>query len=322
MKVLVTGGNGFIGRRLCASLVDEGHAVVSMSRSGSPPAGVDGVEGIAGSVVDRAALGAALKGVELVYHLAAITDESLPFEELLLVNVDGTRNVLATARGAGVGRVVIAGSVGVYGDLRGSTADEARPFAPQTPYEKSKRDAELAARDEIEKGTFAVTVRPTLVYGAGSMTFVRLLERIEQGKPQVGDGKYRWPLVHVSDVVAGIKLAGERPVEAGDDFILAGPSSYPYREVVRKAATLLGCSEPRFWIPELPLRAAATFFETAFGLLGRRSPLRQQVVDRFVRSREFSNEKAARILGYRPTVGLDEGMADTVEWYRNRKEQA
>ncbi len=230
--VLVTGGAGFIGSHLVDALLAAGRRVrvlddLSTGRRENL-AHASGVEFIEGSVASGAALDAVAGGVDCIFHLAAIASVAGSVadpEGTGKVNYGGTVAVLEAAERARARRVVFASSAAIYGDAGGGALREDRPADPQSPYGSQKWESELAcaafAREHgLETAclrffnVFGSRQRPDSDYSGVISVFV---DRAARGCAPViyGDGEQTRDFVHVSDVVAGLIAAAERPGGAG-----------------------------------------------------------------------------------------------------------
>ncbi|MGC8817066.1 MAG: SDR family oxidoreductase [Candidatus Hadarchaeum sp.] len=232
MRVLVTGGAGFIGSHLVDALLARGHSVTVLDNFST------GSEGniahhlgnrdfrlVRGDVRDPAAVRRALEGAEAVVHLAALISVPLSVRDPELtseVNLGGTLNLLRASLEAGVNRFIFASSCAVYGEAKQLPIKEETPPEPLSPYARSKLEAERACRALFEANAFpAVSLRYFNVYGprqsggeyAGVM--LRFIERLRQNQPPViyGDGEQTRDFIYVTDVVTATLLALKSGVE-------------------------------------------------------------------------------------------------------------
>lgn len=320
-RALVTGGTGFTGRHLVRDLAEDGWEVRILTRSAEKgrkrlPGSVEVVEG---DVANREDAEAAVRAVDVVYHLATTFREAgIPDEVHRAVHVDGTEHLLRAARRHGVERFVHCSTVGVHGHIEDPPADETYRHKPGDIYQETKSEAERIALAFHERHGLPLTVvRPTAIYGPGDRRLLRLFQLIARRVfVMVGDGTPRYHMVHVSDLVQGIRLAARRPEAVGEVFILGGEEAPTLNELAVLIADAVGVPEPRFHVPARPVQIAGTLCERACAVLGVEPPLYRRRVDFFTKSRWFSIEKAKRVLDYEPRIPLREGIEATARWYR------
>jgi UDP-glucose 4-epimerase len=307
VRVLVTGGAGFIGSNLVRCLVASHEAVRILddlstgSRenlhdcNGEP-------ELIVGDVRDPKTIRRAAEAVEVIYHLAAIPSVARSVADPIAshqVNVNGTLNVLMAARDAGVRRVVYASSSSVYGDTPTLPKHEDMPPAPRSPYAAAKLSGEQYCRAfSAAYGLETVSLRFFNVFGprqdpASEYAAVvpQFITRMLSGQPPVinGDGQQSRDFTYVANVIQACILAAS----AGDEAV--------------GEAMNTGC-EGR--------TSLVTLVATLNELLGTRiEPVFAAPRIGDVRHSQASVAKADRLLGYRPLVNLRDGLARTIEWF-------
>jgi dihydroflavonol-4-reductase len=319
-RILVTGATGFAGSHLTRALVAEA-AVRALVRSreraaGRLPAEVELVEG---DITDRESVDRAVRGCQIVYHLAAAYREAgLPRRRYREVHVTGTEYLLDAALRAGVQRFVHCSTVGVHGHVADPPADETWPHRPGDIYQATKSEGErLALAFGARYGLPVAVARPTAIYGPGDLRLLKLFRLIARRRfVMLGSGEVYYHMVYVDDLVAGFRLLAERPEAVGEVFILGGAEYRTLNELVRLIADTLGVPPPRWRLPVWPVRWVATLCEGLAVPLGVEPPLYRRRVDFFVKSRAFSIDKARRRLGYEPTVNLRTGLRRTADWYR------
>jgi nucleoside-diphosphate-sugar epimerase len=301
-RVLVVGASGFIGGALVGDLAADGVPTRALVRRASTelPAGV---ERAIGDVTDLPSLHAAAHDCAVVVNLAGVLRGA---REARQVNVDGARNVCAAA--AGAERLVHVSSAGVYGFRRPGDVDETTTPEPgPMPYPATKLAGERAVLDT--GGPPTTIVRPALVYGPGSPVWTTAMFRLARRRRTVflGDGSGLAPVVHVADVVSLIRVLIAHGAAPGEVFNCAADPVPTWREFLGGYAALAGRSR---WLalPVGPVRATA-------GLLGRLAPAGTPpaelpgLVGFLTGRRRFRVDKAARLLGWHPRVGLAEGIA-------------
>lgn len=305
MKVVVTGGAGFIGSHLVRSYLDDGHEVtivddLSTGFMGNVPADVELVEG---SVTDLELVNKAVAGAELVFHEAAARAVGRSVADPLgtdHVNTHGTLNVLVAARDAGARRVVLASSSSVYGGVAPLPTPEDAPLTPKSPYAVTKMAGEHYARVFSELyaietvslryfNVFGPRQRPDSAYAAVIPLFI---EAVALGQPATvhGDGGQSRDFTYIDDVVQANRLAGEAPAD-----VVSGRA---YNVARGEATSLLQLLE-------------------ALGAVLEVEPRRQHTEARpgDVRHSRADVSAARRDLRFHPQVPFVEGLRRTVEWF-------
>lgn len=293
--VAVTGAKGFIGAATCARLEQDGHDVV---RVDLPE--VD--------VTDADAIDHALAGCQLAVHTAAIVDDDGEMDEFIRVNVVGTRNVLDAAARAGVERVVHLASVAVWGyEFDRDLPEDAAPRTVGNPYIDTK-----AASERLALARGATVVRPGDVYGPRSEPWVlRPLRALKSGAfvlPGKGEGIVT--PVYVDDLVDCIVRALTHPDAAGMAFTCWDGSPVAARDFFAHHARWTG-KRVRTAPRALVLAAAA------LGARAGAADVRPASLQFVSRKAIYPNARAREVLGWEPTVALDEGMRRVEEWLRS-----
>lgn len=281
----VTGATGFIGANLVAGLNARNIPVRILHRPSSSREALAGLayESVQGDILDDpAGLAEALAGCDWVFHVAAVADYwRQGAKRLYQVNVQGTKNVLAAARRAGVRRFVFTSSLAALGiPPAGQLLHEESEFnvpPPHFPYGHSKVLAEQAVRHAVREGLDAVIVNPTVVLGPRDVNMISGSIIVEAAKGHlrfapVGGVNF----VDVADVVAGQIAAAERG-RAGERYILGG-ENIPYKQAVATISRIVGRSQPFLTLPRWSLPFFASGVRAARAVLGNRVPLDENQV--------------------------------------------
>jgi len=326
--VLVTGGTGFLGRRLVARLLAAGRTVTVLGRTPAPDLEARGVRFVRASLDETAALHAACAGVETVFHVAAKVGVWGRHEDFFRTNVLGTRTLLEGCRAQGVRHFIHTSTPSVVyngGDLR--NADESLPLTTQcpSPYPVTKAMAEREVLAANSPKLRTVALRPHLIWGVGDPHLVpRLLARARAGRLRiVGDGRNVVDMVHVENAVDAHLLA---------ESALISPTPLAWSAAAGKAY-FISNGEPVVlwdWINEL-LRGsgeppvtkhislgAASALGAICEVLWRVLPVRgEPSMTRFVaaelaKDHWFNIAAARRDLGYAPRVSMATGTAELI----------
>lgn len=316
----VTGGTGFVGSHLVEALLARGMEVRCLVRS--DPKWLAGlpVSLVHGDLFSGDALRETLRGASAVYHVAGLT-RARDQATLDRANVDGTRSLLLAARDAAPGaRVLVTSSLEAMGPNRvrpdGTPVPAVETDVPRpiSMYGRSKATMERMVADEFAD-LAPVVVRPPAVYGPREADIFEMTRAASRGLfAVVGDGRARrLSLVHVRDLVRGMIEATETP---GETYFIGSERGYAWREVSDAMAAALGRRVVRLPVPTAAMGVAGRVSEWAGALRGTLPPLTRDKAEAARHAWVCSAEKAEARLGYQQTVGLEEGMAETVAWAR------
>lgn len=310
MEVLVTGGAGFIGSNLVAALLAQGRRVrvlddLSTGSMLNLREVAEDVEVVIGDVRAPDQVRKAMAGTEVVFHLAALPRVARSVADPFtthLVNVNGTLNVLLAAHEMGLRRVVFASSSSVYGDTPSLPKHEEMALRPQSPYAASKLAGEAYCRAfssvfDIETvslrffNAFGPRQDPTAEYAAVIPKFITTMLAGE--RPVIfGDGTQSRDFTHIDNIVRACGLAADAgPRAVGEAINVATGSRISLLDLVAALNEVLGSDlEPASGEPR----------------------------PGDVRHSEAAIDKAAELIGYRPEVGVRDGLARTVTWFTER----
>lgn len=330
LRVLVTGGTGFIGRHVAERLLADGHHVRCMARSPEKavPLAARGVEVVPGDLGDPLLVREAARGMDVVVHAAAQVGEWGTRRRFEDANVAGTRAVLDAAEAASARRLVHLSSVAVYGRQTGAAIPESAPYhLTGDRYCDTKIAAEKVVWERHRAGAVrAVCVRPCIVYGPYDWKFVpKLAKAIRAGSfPLIGGGRHRAPVVSVRDVTDLVVRCLTHPAAEGEAFNCASPEPVTWREFTAEIARLVGASPPRRSVPFALAYGLGAVLETLYRAAGARKP---PLVTRFGTSllglaMAYDISKAERLLGFRPQVLAAEGLAETIAWLQQARRHA
>jgi dihydroflavonol-4-reductase len=323
MRVLVLGATGFIGGQVARALVECGYDVRALRRATSSTLALDGlpVELVVGDLRDRAALLAAMRGVEAICHVAGYyPPNSLAPRRSLRQAVGGMRAVLECARASGVGRVVYTSSLSTIGRPPPSRAlaDERDSYLPGSvadPYFDAKWTMEAEAFRAVAAGQDIVVLCPTAVFGPGDVkptTGTLLLAQARGLLPAYIEGRAN--IVDVRDVARAHVAALDRG-RSGERYILGGHNT-TVGAALRVAARLAGVAPPRVRVPTRLALLLGKLAEAASLAIPRRPLLPLGEVIEMVRhGQHYDCGKARAELGLagRP---LEQTLRDSLDWFR------
>jgi 2-alkyl-3-oxoalkanoate reductase len=311
-RVIVTGGGGFLGNAFVVAFRRRmpGAEVVAFDVRRGPGVTV-------GDVLDGDVLAELFRGADLVVHTAALVEESGPVDAMWRVNVAGTAAVLAAAARADVGAVLHLSSVVVHGPSFPDGVDEAGPVRMSgNPYTDTKVAAEHQVLLAAARGLPVTIVRPGDVYGPGSSPWtMRPVATMQAGSFRLIDGgRGILTPVFVDDLVEGalslLDGLALRPEARGEVFHVTGGVGVPAAEFFGHYARMTGVRLRS--VPGNLLRVLAPVLERL------PLPFSPRIVEYLSHPGTYSIEKIARTTGWRPRVGLQEGMDRTEQWLRER----
>ncbi len=312
--MLVTGAGGFIGSHLTERLVQAGartRALVHYNALGtwgwldhSPHR--EAIDVIAGDITDYHSVRAAVQGIEVVFHLAALI--AIPYsyqapDSYVKTNIQGTLNVLQAARELGTARIIHTSTSEVYGTARYVPIDEQHPLQGQSPYAASKIGADkLAEAFHRSYGTPVVTVRPFNTFGprqSARAVIPAIITQCLTGETvRLGNLHPTRDLVYVANTVDGFIKAAEAPDAIGRTINLGSGREISIGDLAALIIRLVGrdmtiTTEQQRMRPE------------------------QSEVNRLL----ADNTLARQLLGWEPSVSLEEGLTRTIEWLREHMER-
>ena len=326
MRLLVTGGTGFIGSHLAEQGRRLGAEVAVLGLAGRPEERANaellrgqGVEVFEGSITEPELCRIAARGATHVFHLAVAMREGGKSDQFFeSVNLDGTRRLLEAAADEGVRRFVYCSTIGIYGHRAPGITREDSPLAPGNIYERTKVAAEGMVRELGSARSLPYTIlRPADVYGPRDQRLLKLFKGVSAGRfPLFGPGEGRRHMIYVDDVVSGFFRACERESAIGDSYILAGPKACTLRELVAEVQAATGSRRSGPRLPLKPMLALAGVVEDASRVLGVDPPIYRRRMDFFWSDSEFDTTHARQGLDWAPRVDLPEGIRRTLEDYR------
>ncbi|MBI1797740.1 MAG: NAD-dependent epimerase/dehydratase family protein [Candidatus Eisenbacteria bacterium] len=324
MRILVTGGTGFTGTALVRRLIQEGHDVVALDYKEGLQCDALRAMGATvhiGTVTDAEAVDRCMAGVEVVHHLAAAFRElNVPEQYYYDVNVNGTRTVLDAAVNHGVKRFIYCSTCGVHGNVARPPAGEDAPITPADYYQRTKYEAEPIVLEYHRRGLPCVILRPAAIYGPGDPErFFMIFKRAKTGTfPMFGNGRTLYHPLYVDNLVDAFLLVQQPGVGDGKAYLIADEEYWPIEEIVIRVGRALGRPLAIKHYPVMPLVIAGHIFETICKPFKITPPIFPRRVDWYRQNRAFDISRAKREIGYRPAIGLDEGLKRTAAWYREK----
>jgi len=319
MIALVTGSNGFLGSHIVEGLLERGHEVHCLVRRSSDRRWLRGlpVRLIYGDVTSEDSLRDAVAGKEYVYHAAGLVKakSQSAFDR---VNFAGTAKLLkACSRyNAGLKKFVLISSLSAGGpSLTGRPVIERDDARPVSRYGRSKLKAEQEARRYMTRLPVTI-VRPPAIFGPRDRGMYPFFKMLKKRLVVLVRGERYASFVYVKDAAAGVILAGEKDAAAGQVYYIAGERGYEWREFAETAARVMGRRVFTVSVPETAVRALGGVNSVAAALTGRARMLDCQKAHEILQRYWLCDiSKARKELGYRPRYSLEEGLAETIQWY-------
>ncbi|MCY7353838.1 MAG: NAD-dependent epimerase/dehydratase family protein [Lysobacter sp.] len=321
MKILVTGGGGFLGQALCRGLVERGHDVTSFNRGLYAQLDMLGVRQVQGDLVDRTAVIAVAKEHDAIFHNAAKAGAWGSYDSYHRANVVGTANVIAACRAHGIGQLVYTSTPSVTHrathPVEGGTADTV-PYGEhfKAPYATTKKIAELALLGANDANLATIALRPRLIWGPGDNQLLpRLVERANAGRLRfVGDGSNRIDTTYIDNAAQAHFDAFEHLAPdaacAGRAYFISNGEPKPVREIVNGLLQAAGAPQVDKTIPFGVAYAVGVACEAAWTVLPLRGepPMTRFLAEQLSTTHWYDMTPATRDFGYVPRVSIAEGL--------------
>ena len=313
-KILVTGADGFIGSHLVEGLLEKGCQVRAFVLYNSfnswgwldtfPRDKLEKIEIFAGDVRDPNGVRNAMRGIDIVFHLAALI--AIPFsyhspDTYVDTNVKGTLNVLQAARDADCRRVLITSTSEVYGTAQYVPIDERHPFQGQSPYSATKIGADRIAESFYRSFNIPVTiVRPFNTYGprqSARAVIPTIITQLLAGTKEIKLGGINptRDFNYVKDTVNGFIAIAEADSAVGEEINIASQQEIAIGQLAREIISQIN-PEAQIVADDIRLRPEKSEVERLLG----------------------SNEKIRKLTGWRPEYTLQQGLRETIEWFKDK----
>jgi len=326
MRILVTGGGGFLGQALCRGLAARGHDVVSFNRGRYRALDALGVRQRQGDLADRDAVLAAARGCDAVFHNAAKAGAWGSYDSYHRANVVGTGHVIAACRAHGIRQLVYTSSPSVTHrathPVAGGTADTV-PYGEhlKAPYAATKAIAERAVLAANDAHLATIALRPRLIWGPGDQQLLpRLAERARAGRLRlVGDGDNLIDTTYIDNAAQAHFDAFDRLAPAADcagrAYFISNGEPRAARDMVNALLQAAGAPPVTKTLPFPLAYAVGAACEAAWTLLPLRGepPLTRFLAEQLATTHWYDMGPATRDFGYVPRVSIDEGLRRLAE---------
>ncbi len=315
MQIFITGASGFVGGAAAKRLAAAGHTVRAMSRSEASDMKIRalGAEPVRCDLENVTA--EHLKGAEAIIHAAAFVEAWGPKDAWDRMNVGGTKRMLAAAKDAGVKRFIHIGTEAALAhgqDIRNGGED--LPFAVGSPYPycRTKALAEMAVREANAPGFETIVLRPRFIWGPGDQTILPAIRAMAEsgGWMWIDGGKAMTSTIHIDNLTDAIELALTRGTP-GEAYFILDEGNRSMREIVGGMADAIGVELADRSIPRWLADTIGAVSEGLWRLLPLKGapPLTRHAAMVMSRDCTLKGDKAARDLGYRPRISVEEGLA-------------
>jgi nucleoside-diphosphate-sugar epimerase len=324
MEILVTGATGFVGRHVAHELARTGRRVRCLVRPPTDAADLEraGFAIARGEMLDQTSLDAAVRGAEAVVHVAGLI-AARSFREMRRVNEEGVGRLAAACARAPEQprRFVLISSLAAAGPShRGRPVREDDAPRPVSRYGLSKLLGERAAARALPASVPLTVIRPPAVYGPFDRGIHGFFAAAARGVLlRLGTRPRRVSIVHGEDLAAGVRLALDADRAAGRTFFIADPEPHTIDDLIARIAAAVGGRARPLRVPDAVVRAAGVVAEEIARWRGvtplfSRDKAREFLADGWV----CDPRRAMDELGWKPARTLDEGLAATARWYRER----
>ena len=319
-RILVTGGGGFLGQAICQQLLQKNYNVRIYNRNRYPEVEALGIASITGDITDRSKLMAAMQDCDAVIHTAAKAGVWGSWQEYERINVGGTRTVIDCCRRQGIRDLVYTSSPSVVFDGRSQRGiDETYPY-PKTftaAYPATKAKAEQMVRQATGDNLRTVSLRPHLIWGPGDNHLApRIIERAKAGRLRlIGSKPQLIDAVYIENAAAAhvIALEGlDRYPERinGKVFFITNFEPWMTDRMINRILAVAGLPPVEKRVPKALASSLSVPIEAAYRLFHKTTepPLTKFMVQQLASSHWYSNENAKNLLGYQPSISMEEGF--------------
>ncbi len=328
MKILVTGGGGFLGKAIVKRLLERGDRIRSFSRGHYPELRRLGVDVHRGDLADKKAVITAVEGCDAVFHVAAKPGIWGTYRSYYKTNVTGTENIIEGCRKTGASRLIYTSSPSVVfsgGDMEG--VNESAPYPKTYPanYPMTKAMAERKVLSANDTTLATVALRPHLIWGPGDPNFLpRFIERRKSGRlAKIGRQPHLVDCIYIDNAVDAHILALDRlhpgsPV-AGKTYFISQGEPIDIGELMDRILAAAGLDPIDRTVSEKPAYWAGGFLELIYGTfrLKREPPMTRFLAKQLSTAHWFDISAAQKELGYRPAVSMEEGFKRLAKSLKN-----
>jgi nucleoside-diphosphate-sugar epimerase len=323
---LITGATGFVGGHIAEACVKRGLPIRALVRPQSDTGWLEslGATLYRGDLTDSQVVARATADADVIVHCAAKVGDRGPVEDYRAVNVDALRRLLEACKGRPLQRFVHMSTLGVYESRHHHGTDESEPLPANhlDGYTQTKVEAEeVALTAQKQDGIPVVVLRPGFVYGPRDRVVLpKLLKRLREDRFHYLGGDQRLlNTIYISNLVDAVFLAVDNPQAVGKAYNLTDGEKVTKQRFINAVADGVGAPRPKQRLPRWLAGMVSRFLRRQIRRAARsgKKPLLTHAQYKFLQlNLDFSIERARRELGYRPAVSFDQGIEQTMAWYR------
>ena len=332
MKMLVTGGGGFLGKAIVKQLLEGGHSVSTLCRGEYPELRELGVEVFRGDLADEQAVIKAAQGCDRIYHVAAKAGVWGSYNDFYKPNVVGTENILKACKAHQISKLIYTSTPSVIhagGDVEGISESEPYPDHFETHYPATKAMAEQMVLDANGSDLQTVALRPHLIWGPEDNHLVpRIVDRAKRGKLKlVGGGLKLIDSVYIDNAADAHILAGDRLGPnadcAGKAYFITQDAPIPSHVLINGILSAAGLGPVQKSVHPKVAYTAGAVLEGVYNLFAVKSePMMTRFVAKQLATAHWYDISAAkRDLGYHPNVDTHEGLRRLGAWFKQQGHQ-
>lgn len=323
MKILVTGGTGFIGGYFVPMLLEQNYQVRLLVRNEEKAKKLfeDKCEYFIGDVTDKGSIKGCCEGVDVVFHLVAKSGNELPtrenFEAFRKINIGGTENILAEC--TNIKKFVYVSSTAAMGLVRDNPITEKSKCEPYLPYQVTKYEVEELIREKCKEGFPGIIIRPTKVYGINEngYSYLTLAKLIKKGVfLKIGNGHNYTSNIYVSDFAQALARLVDNGV-VGETYIATSRESIDFIEAGKIIADELGVTLRVIKVPASLMVLAADIEEKLFVAVGKKPIVTKRNIQMTIQDRIYDISKARNEIGYEPEMTMEQGIRTVIRWYKD-----
>jgi len=297
MKILVTGSRGFIGKELVKELNQRNYEVKEFDLESGQ------------NLLNEKQVREAVKGCDIIIHLAAIISDEFPKEKIFSVNVKGTESLLEASAKEKIKKFIFLSTAGVYSPVKGK-ANEKSGLRPQTNYEKSKVEAEGLV-NRYQEIFPVIILRPALVLGP-NIYWKQIISVIKKDFPLIGEGKNKFQVIYWKDLVQAIVFCLKEEKTENEAFNVAEENPKTLREIIEFIRKELGMKGKIKTIPAWLGTIIAYFYITINLFSKKKGLLIPAHIKRLTKERFYDSSKLMK-LGWKPKYGTEEALLETIK---------